>query len=388
MQFFRQQKQPVPQGGYEQPQQDPFDELDNMVDDINQQYYQQPAQQGWGNGDVLTENVDQLAEELEDHLIPFADGAHPQQPGQTGVWLDQPQYVEPAPQQYAEPAPLQYAEPAQYNGGFQDVQAPAYDDEFSDAQPHFEDNLAPVYPQDIPQRREVAEPVPMPQPMEETAPAPVSQPAAFIPVEQPAPEAVQPAPAYEEVNDEEFFSDDASVAEPDSIPFDEFDELRDSHRALLNKYENLKQEFNEISEAEETISKRYGMLKNDWENYRRRTEETMAIEKANASKALVEELLPALDDFERAITHAQQVGTAEDVVAGMYAIYKKIVTSLAKKGVEQVRGKGAAFDINTQQAVERREGTDLPADTVAEVYQTGYVMNGAVLRPALVAVTA
>ena len=357
MQFFRQKQQPVQQDGYGQGQHDAQP----------QQFYQQPQQL---NGDGFVDDMQDFAD--GDNL----DGGYAPN---RGAWLQpepQPAYQEP------------YIQPEFSGQGYvQDFGQPQ--PEFSDEpQPAFtapEIPLAvpPIVPEDSSQEEEAGD---YGRPYDEED---ISDDDFFGSDDPFGQEDGQAEPEAEPVAEAPVQAPSAQPGgEPDSIPFDEFDELRDSHRELLKKYENLKEEFEEISEAEQTMSDRYDKLKNDWNNYRRRTEETLELEKANASKELVREILPALDDFELAITHAQQAGASEDLVSGMYGIYKKLVTSLARKGVEQVRGKGAAFDINTQQAVERREDTDLDPDMVAEVFQTGYVMNGTVLRPALVAVTA
>lgn len=228
---------------------------------------------------------------------------------------------------------------------------------------------------------------PVPKPSEDEPEAvPAEQPVAKKPIPMPGTAPVaDDLPAEEELEGGEeipegFFDDD--YADDDYVD----DDAEETVVLPVGEYEELQQTLVTLTERCEYAEKRYEMLQADWENYRRRTEENLEAEKANASKNMVKAILPALDDFERAITHAKQIGAADEVVSGMYAIYKKQVDILAKEGVEQVRGKGEKFDMNTQQAIERREDSGLEPDTVVEVYQTGYVMNGRVLRPALVSV--
>ena len=117
-------------------------------------------------------------------------------------------------------------------------------------------------------------------------------------------------------------------------------------------------------------------------------------ERDRAAEKLVTNLLPVLDDMERAIDHAAGAASADgednefdQFVAGVQAVHDKMLSILAKEGVEVIDPVGEAFDPMEHQAVGRVEDPDQPDETVAAVYQRGYRMGGRVIREAMVQVT-
>jgi molecular chaperone GrpE len=126
----------------------------------------------------------------------------------------------------------------------------------------------------------------------------------------------------------------------------------------------------------------------EFENYRKRQERDLADMRARASERIVLELLPVLDDLDRAIDHtvaSAASGTElEHLLAGVEMVRTRILGVFGKEGVELVDPFGAVFDPNLHQAVGQREDPDVPEHTVVEVYQKGYVLGGRVIRPAMV----
>ena len=123
----------------------------------------------------------------------------------------------------------------------------------------------------------------------------------------------------------------------------------------------------------------------DFENYRRR----MATENARAGDRgvakLASELLPALDHFDLAVKAAE--GHA-DVVKGFAIIRDEIVGALARVGIQPFSPAGETFDPNEHEAMVSQPAEGAESGTVLEVYQSGYRINGSVLRPARVVVAA
>ena len=132
-------------------------------------------------------------------------------------------------------------------------------------------------------------------------------------------------------------------------------------------------------------------LQADWENYRRRTAAERVAERERAAEKLVVDLLPILDDMERASEHAAQTAEGDEkmiqFVDGVMAIHAKMTDILGKHGVEVIDPAGEPFDPLVHQAVGREENTEVYDETVAQVYQKGYRMGGKVIRSAMVTVT-
>jgi molecular chaperone GrpE len=138
-------------------------------------------------------------------------------------------------------------------------------------------------------------------------------------------------------------------------------------------------------------SERLVRLQADWDNYRRRTAQERLDERERAAEKLVVNLLPVLDDMERASDHAAKNDADNEslmqFVDGVNAVHDKMLSVLAKEGVEVIDPVGEPFDPLIHQAVGREENKDAYDETVAQVYQKGYSMGGKVIRNAMVTVT-
>jgi molecular chaperone GrpE len=121
----------------------------------------------------------------------------------------------------------------------------------------------------------------------------------------------------------------------------------------------------------------------DFENFRKRVERERLEFAEYAGMEAVRELLPVLDDFERAL----KTETADkDYAKGMELIYTRLLESLKKLGLEPIDSKGVKFDPNQHHAVDKVACADSAEDTVLEDYQRGYNFKGRLLRPAMVKV--
>ena len=118
-------------------------------------------------------------------------------------------------------------------------------------------------------------------------------------------------------------------------------------------------------------------------NRRRRQEMDAAVLYAQEEPA--RELLPVLDDFERALK-AMEGKADESIVSGIAMIYDRLVRILERQGVTAIRPKGARFDPALHEAVAEQAGTGAAPGTIVEVVQTGYRFRDRVLRHAKVIV--
>ena len=121
----------------------------------------------------------------------------------------------------------------------------------------------------------------------------------------------------------------------------------------------------------------------DFENYRKRMTRENAAAKDRGVASVAKELLPALDHLEHALKAAQG---HEDVVKGFALVSDEIVAALGRAGIESFSPQGEPFDPNEHEAMAAHPSEEHESGTVIEVYQRGYRLNGAVLRPARVVV--
>jgi molecular chaperone GrpE len=121
----------------------------------------------------------------------------------------------------------------------------------------------------------------------------------------------------------------------------------------------------------------------EFDNARRRAERERSDFLQFASMDLVGDLVPVLDDFERAL----RVETSDrNYAKGVELIYQRLFETLKKMGLEPIETAGRKFDPNLHQAVERVETADAEDQTILEEFQRGYNFKGKLLRPAMVKV--
>jgi molecular chaperone GrpE len=121
----------------------------------------------------------------------------------------------------------------------------------------------------------------------------------------------------------------------------------------------------------------------EFENARRRADRERSEFLQFASMDLVKDILPIVDDFERAL----KVETADrEYAKGVELIYQRMVETLKKLGLEPIEAKGAPFDPNLHQAVERVHTDEADDMTVLDEFQRGYNFRGKLLRPSMVKV--
>jgi molecular chaperone GrpE len=126
----------------------------------------------------------------------------------------------------------------------------------------------------------------------------------------------------------------------------------------------------------------------EFDNARRRAERERSEFVQYAGMDMVREILPVVDDFERAQQSGANLaeGPAKNYIKGMELIYQRLVDRLTKLGLEPIDSAGKLFDPNLHQAVERVETNDVPDQTILSEFQRGYSYKGRLLRPSMVKV--
>ncbi len=121
----------------------------------------------------------------------------------------------------------------------------------------------------------------------------------------------------------------------------------------------------------------------EFDNFRRRAERERSEYLQFAGMETVREILPIVDDFERAL----KVETADrDYAKGVELIYQRMLDALKKMGLEPIETAGKMFDPNLHQAVERVQTEDAEDQAIVGEFQRGYNFKGKLLRPAMVKV--
>ncbi len=151
--------------------------------------------------------------------------------------------------------------------------------------------------------------------------------------------------------------------------------------------ENTEEKAEEKTEEKaDDGNEKYVRLMAEFQNYKKRVAKEKNDIREYATEKLVMELLPVLDNFERALA-----ASAEDDPAGyakgMELIFTQMVTELQKSGLTEVEAEGQDFDPTKHNAVMTEENEELESGKVSKVLQKGYALNDKVIRPSMVAVT-
>jgi molecular chaperone GrpE len=128
---------------------------------------------------------------------------------------------------------------------------------------------------------------------------------------------------------------------------------------------------------------RYMRTLADFENFRKRSEREKQEYFKYALANVFKDLLPVLDNFDRALDHAEE---GDDFHKGVLLIYKQLFDLLKKAGLRPIEESGVTFDPNLHEAVIREENPSVPNQTVVGVLQKGYFLHDRLIRPALVKV--
>lgn len=145
--------------------------------------------------------------------------------------------------------------------------------------------------------------------------------------------------------------------------------------------------ISDLNKKYQETNEKYLRLYSEFDNYRKRAlKERIELSKT-ASEEMIAELLPVLDDFERAISSFENAGDVEPLKEGTKLVYNKFRNTLLQKGLQEAEALGKPFDTDFHEAI-----ANIPAPSeemknrIIDVTQKGYLLNGKVIRFAKVVV--
>src|SRR5215472_4498404 len=126
----------------------------------------------------------------------------------------------------------------------------------------------------------------------------------------------------------------------------------------------------------------------DLENFKKRAAREKDETRRFANETILQKLIPILDNFDMALTAAQnsQTGNVQSLQAGINMIHQQLRSALAESGLEEVDASGKMFDPNLHEAVSQKETSEVPEGTVVQQMRKGYRLRDRLLRPASVVV--
>ena len=150
--------------------------------------------------------------------------------------------------------------------------------------------------------------------------------------------------------------------------------------------QDVKQQKVELEAKLEEAENRILRMQADFENSRRRARLDLEATEKYKSQGLITELLPAIDNFERALKMEADNDQAKSLLQGMEMVYRSLIDTLKKEGAEQIEAVGKEFDPHLHQAIMQVEDENFGSNVVVEEFQKGYILKDRVIRPAMVKV--
>ncbi|WP_280522404.1 nucleotide exchange factor GrpE [Planomicrobium okeanokoites] len=145
-------------------------------------------------------------------------------------------------------------------------------------------------------------------------------------------------------------------------------------------------EVSVLKDELEAEQNKYLRLLADYDNFKRRTQKDREISAKFRSQSLLTDLLPVLDNFERALAVEAKSDDTASIMKGVEMVQKSLLEAVKREGLEEIPAVGEPFDPNFHQAVMQEKDDDAEPGTVLQELQKGYTLKGRVLRPAMVKV--
>lgn len=152
-------------------------------------------------------------------------------------------------------------------------------------------------------------------------------------------------------------------------------------------FARMQQELEEARAESEAATDKLMRLAAEFDNYKKRNIKEQESIRKYAAQNLIKELLPILDNLERAIDSANESNEVNSLIDGVKMILKQLYTVLEKEGVSVIKAVGETFDPNFHEAVVHVPSDEYPENVIVQEYQKGYILHDRIIRPSMVAVS-
>ncbi|MGU9966583.1 nucleotide exchange factor GrpE [Bacillus sp. N1(2025)] len=161
---------------------------------------------------------------------------------------------------------------------------------------------------------------------------------------------------------------------------------QEQHEETAGQEEALQHQIDELQGLLDEKENKLLRVQADFENCKRRSRLEMEAAQKYRSQNVVTEILPALDNFERALQVEAESEQTKSLLQGMEMVRRQLMDALEKEGVEAIEAVGQEFDPNLHQAVMQVEDENFGSNIVIEELQKGYKLKDRVIRPSMVKV--
>ncbi|AIY05231.1 Heat shock protein GrpE [Planococcus sp. PAMC 21323] len=145
-------------------------------------------------------------------------------------------------------------------------------------------------------------------------------------------------------------------------------------------------EVEKLREQLDAEQNKYLRLLADYDNFKRRTQKDKELANKFRSQSLLADILPVLDNFERALSVPTKSEESASLLKGIEMVQKSLLEAVNREGLEEIKAIGEQFDPNFHQAVMQEKDDSAEPGEVLQELQKGYILKDRVLRPAMVKV--
>lgn len=181
----------------------------------------------------------------------------------------------------------------------------------------------------------------------------------------------------------------SAVDEKENLNKEEAIEIIDSTEEETEDVQNDKteadNEMQSLKAEKDEIYNRLLRLQAEYDNFKKRSQKEKEADRKYKSQDLITDMLPALDNFDRAL-QVEVTDATSSFYEGISMVYRQLQDALKSQGVEVIESAGSEFDPNLHHAVMQVEDADVESNTVVEELQKGYMLKDKVIRPAMVKV--
>lgn len=186
----------------------------------------------------------------------------------------------------------------------------------------------------------------------------------------------------EESQNEEGAQEKEQAQEPQDAEDKQEEQQGTAKKSFFKKKDKKDKKDIQIEELNDKIKRQMA----EFDNFRKRTEKEKSAMFEIGAKAVLEKILPVVDNFERGLEGVAEGNQDKAFVDGMNMIYKQMMKALEELGVEPIEAVGREFDPNLHNAVMHVENEELGENIVAAEFQKGYLYKGNVVRHSMVQV--
>ncbi|MGO5783457.1 nucleotide exchange factor GrpE [Staphylococcus aureus] len=159
-----------------------------------------------------------------------------------------------------------------------------------------------------------------------------------------------------------------------------------SDENVIEEIDPKDRKINELQQLADENEEKYLRLYAEFENYKRRIQKENEINKTYQAQRVLTDILPAIDNIERALQIEGDDETFKSLQKGVQMVHESLINALKDNGLEVIKTEGEAFDPNIHQAVVQDDNPDFESGEITQELQKGYKLKDRVLRPSMVKV--